>query len=182
MPVTVRDATESDLSAILGIYNQVIRTSAAVYTEQETTLQDRRAWLAQRTGQGYPVLVAEDSADGSVLGFATFGDFRPWPGYRNTVEHSVYVRANARGRGVGKALIEPLFGRAASLGKHVMVAGIDAANPASIRLHERLGFERVGTLREVGIKFGRRLDLVFMQRFIDVPHDADCVSMAGAEQ
>jgi L-amino acid N-acyltransferase len=182
MPATVRDATEADLSGILAIYNEVIRTSAAVCTEHETTLEDRRAWLEQRTGQGYPVLVAVDPADGSVLGFATFGDFRPWPGYRKTVEHSVYVRANLRGRGLGKALIEPLFSRAASLGKHVMVAGIDAANSASIRLHERLGFERVGTLREVGIKFGQRLDLVLMQCFIGASHDADRVSVAGPGQ
>jgi L-amino acid N-acyltransferase len=180
MPVTVRDATEADLSGILAIYNEVIRSSAAVYTEQETTLEDRRAWLAQRTGRGYPVLVAEDGEDGSVLGFATFGDFRPWPGYRNTVEHSVYVRADARGRGLGKALVEPLFGRAASLGKHVMVAGIDAGNPVSISLHERLGFERVGTLRGVGYKFGQWLDLAFMQRFIDAPRDADSVGAVGS--
>jgi L-amino acid N-acyltransferase len=167
MPFTIRDATEADLAGILAIYNEVIRTSTAVYTEQEATLDDRRAWFAQRTGQGYPVLVATDSASGAVLGFATFGDFRPWPGYRHTVEHSVYVRADARHQGLGTALVEPLFGRAASLGKHVMIAGIDAANPASIRLHERLGFERAGTLREVGTKFGRWLDLVFMQRFLD---------------
>ncbi len=167
MPATIRDATEADLSGILSIYNEVVRTSAAVYTEQEATLEDRRAWFAQRTGLGYPVLVAEDPADRAVLGFATFGDFRPWPGYRHTVEHSVYIRADARGRGLGKALVEPLFNRAAALGKHVMIAGIDAANPASIRLHEGLGFEHVGTLREVGAKFGRWLDLVFMQRFLD---------------
>jgi phosphinothricin acetyltransferase len=177
MPVTVRDATEADLPDILAIYNEVVRTSAAVYTEQEATLEDRKAWFAQRTGQGYPVLVAEDPMDGSVLGFATFGDFRPWPGYRHTVEHSVYIRADARGRGLGGILVEPLFGRAAALRKHVMVAGIDAANPASIRLHERLGFERAGTLREVGTKFGRWLDLLFMQRFLDVPSEA--VSGAG---
>jgi len=170
MPAAVRDATEADLAGILAIYNEVIRTSAAVYTEQEATFEDRKAWFAQRTGQGYPVLVAHDPADGSVLGFATFGDFRPWPGYRHTVEHSVYIRADARGRGLGTALMEPLLRRAASLGKHVMVAGIDAANPASIRLHEWLGFERVGMLREVGMKFGHWLDLVFMQRFLDAPH------------
>lgn len=163
----IRNATEADLPGILAIYNEVIRTSSAVYTEQEATLADRQAWLAARTAQGYPVLVAEDPADGSVLGYATFGDFRPWPGYRHTVEHSVYIRADARGRGLGAALIQPLFGLASALGKHVMVAGIDAANPASIRLHERLGFEKAGLLREVGTKFGRWLDLVFMQRFLD---------------
>ena len=162
----VRTATEADLPGMLTIYNEIVRNSSAVYTEQEATLEDRRAWLAERTAQGYPVLAATDAADGSVLGYSTFGDFRPWPGYRRTVEHSVYVRADRRGQGVGAALVEPLFGLAEDLGKHVMVAGIDAANPASIRLHERLGFERAGLLREVGTKFGRWLDLVFMQRFI----------------
>lgn len=166
MQVAVRDGTETDLSGILSIHNEAVRTSAAVYTEQEATLADRRAWFAQRTGQGYPVLVAEDPADGAVIGFATFGDFRPWPGYRYTVEHSVYIRADARGRGLGRALVGTLLDRADALGKHVMIAGIDAANPASLRLHERLGFERIGTLREVGTKFGRWLDLVFMQRFL----------------
>ena len=163
----VRTATDADLPGMLAIYNELVRSSTAVYTEQEATLEDRRAWLAGRAAQGYPVLAATDAADGSVLGYSTFGDFRPWPGYRRTVEHSVYVRADMRGRGVGAALVEPLFGLAAALGKHVMVAGIDAANPASIRLHERLGFEQVGFLREVGTKFGRWLDLVFMQRFLD---------------
>jgi len=163
----IRNATEADLPGMLGIYNEAVRNLSAVYTEQEATLDDRRAWLAARTAQGYPVLVAADPADGSVLGYATFGDFRPWPGYRHTVEHSVYIRADARGHGLGAQLIQPLFGLAADLGKHVMVAGIDAANPASIRLHERLGFEKVGLLREVGTKFGRWLDLVFMQRFLD---------------
>ncbi len=165
----VRNVAEADLPGILDIYNEVIRTSSAVYTEQEATLEDRRAWIAARAAQGYPLLVAADPADGSVLGYSTFGDFRPWPGYRHTVEHSIHVRADARGRGVGAALVEPLFGLAAALNKHVMVAGIDAANPASIRLHQRLGFERVGTLREVGTKFGRWLDLVFMQRFLGLP-------------
>jgi L-amino acid N-acyltransferase YncA len=169
MSAIVRDATEADLTGILLIYNEVIRTSSAVYTEREASFEDRRAWFAQRTGQGYPVLVVEEPGDGAVLGFATFGDFRPWPGYRHTVEHSVYIRADARGRGLGTALVEPLISRAASLSKHVMVAAIDAANPASLRLHERLGFDRVGTLREVGTKFGHWLDLVFMQRFLDAP-------------
>jgi phosphinothricin acetyltransferase len=165
----VRDATEADLPGILTIYNEVIRTSSAVYAEEETTLGDRRAWLVGRTQLGYPVLVAEDAADGSVLGYSTFGDFRPWPGYRYTVEHSVYIRFDVRGRGLGATLVAPLFARARCLSKHVMVAGIDAANPASLRMHERLGFERAGTLREVGAKFGGWLDLVFMQYFLDPP-------------
>lgn len=165
MPATIRDATEQDLPAILEILNREIRVSTAVYTEAETTLAERSAWLEARRGQGFPVLVATD-ADGSVLGYATFGDFRPWPGYRHTVEHSVYILERARGQGLGLALVEALFPLARAMGKHVMVAGIDATNPASIRLHERLGFECAGVLREVGTKFGRWLDLQFMQRFL----------------
>ena len=162
---TIRDATEADLPGILAIYNEVIATSTAVFSDRPVTLEDRQAWFAARAGQGYPVLVAE-GGDGSVLGFASFGDFRAWPGYRHTVEHSVHVRADARGRGVGSALLPPVLARAAALGKHVVVAGIDAANAGSIRMHERLGFERAGHLREVGRKFDRWLDLVLMQRLL----------------
>ncbi|HTU56623.1 MAG TPA: GNAT family N-acetyltransferase [Acetobacteraceae bacterium] len=158
----IRDATEADLPGILAIYNDVIATSTAVYTEAPATLEDRRAWLEARAAGGFPVLAAVDGA--SVLGFASFGDFRPWPGYRHTVEHSVHVAAHARARGIGTALVAALLPRAAALGKHVMVAGIDAANEGSIRMHERLGFERAGLLREVGRKFDRWLDLLFMQR------------------
>lgn len=166
-PATVRDATEADLPGILAIYNEVIATSTAVFSDSPVTLEDRRAWLAARAGQGYPVLVAVGEDDGSVLGFVSFGDFRAWPGYRHTVEHSVHVRADMRGRGIGSALVPPLLERAAALGKHVVVAGIDAANEGSIRMHERLGFERAGLLRQVGRKFDRWLDLVLMQRLLD---------------
>jgi phosphinothricin acetyltransferase len=114
------------------------------------------------------VLVAV--AGSEVLGFASFGEWRgAWPGYRYTVEHSVHVRGDVRGRGVGRALLEALFPAALALGKHVMIGGIDAANDASIRFHARLGFERVACFREVGHKFGRWLDLIFMQRFLDPP-------------
>ena len=111
------------------------------------------------------MLVAAD--DTGVIGFASFGDFRAWPGYRFTVEHSVHVRADRRSRGVGTALLTPLLARAAALGKHVMIAGIDADNTGSIRLHERLGFVEVAHFRQVGFKFGRWLDLVFLQRYLD---------------
>jgi phosphinothricin acetyltransferase len=162
--VLIRDATEADLPFILAVYNDVIRTSAAIYTEIPATLADRQAWFAQRTGQGYPVLLAEDA--GTRLGFATFGDFRPWPGFGHTVEHSVHVDVAARGRGVGGALVAALLPRAQRLDKHMMVAAIDAENAASIRLHERLGFIHAGLMREVGWKFGRWLDMVFMQRLL----------------
>jgi phosphinothricin acetyltransferase len=160
----VRDAREEDLAGVLAIYNEVIATTTAVYRDDPATLEDRREWWQARAAQGYPVLVAVEGD--AVIGCASFGDFRAWPGYRFTVEHSVHVRNDRRGSGVGQALMRPLIARARSLGKHVMMAGVDADNAGSIRFHERLGFERVGHLREVGFKFGRRLDLVFMQRML----------------
>src|SRR5687768_538648 len=158
----IRDASVDDLPGLLAIYNEVIATSTAIYTEQPSTLDERVAWWNARVAQRYPVLVATDST--GVVGFASFGDFRAWPGYRFTVEHSVHVRGDRRGTGIGSRLMQPLFGRASALGKHVMIAGVDASNAASLRFHERLGFERVAHFREVGFKFGRWLDLVFLQR------------------
>lgn len=167
--VGLRAAIESDLPAILAIYNEVIATSTAVYALEPAALDERQAWFTSRSAMGFPIVVATDSS-GDVLGFASFADWRgAWPGYRYTVEHSVHVRADVRGRGIGRALVESLFPLALGLGKHVMIGGIVAANDASIRFHERLGFERVAHFREVGHKFGRWLDLVFVQRFLDTP-------------
>ena len=164
----VRDAAESDLGGILEIYNDVIRTSTAVYAVEPVVLDERRAWLAARRERDFPVLVAVDGAE--VLGFASFGDWRgTWNGYRYTVEHTVHVRADVRRRGVGRELVEALIPRARDLGRHVMIGGIDATNLDSILFHKRLGFERVAHFREVGRKFGRWLDLVFMQRWLDAP-------------
>jgi L-amino acid N-acyltransferase YncA len=162
----IRDATEIDLVGILAIYNEVIATSTAVYTEQPTTLEDRRSWFAARRGSGFPVIVAADAR--GVVGFASFGDWRGgWSGYRHTVEHSLHVHADARGGGIGAALMSVLFQRGSAIGKHVMVGGIDAANDASRRFHQRLGFAEVAHFHEVGRKFNRWLDLVFVQRFLD---------------
>jgi len=163
--VIVRDATESDVPAILAIYNDVLATSTAIFSDTPSTLEERLQWFRARRALGYPILVTTD--DSGVLGFATFGDFRSWPGYRHTVEHTVHVRADARGRGIGGALMQVLLARATALGKHVMVAGVDAANVGSIRLHERLGFQRAGTLHHVGCKYGRWLDLTFLERRLD---------------
>lgn len=158
----VRDAEEADLPGVLTIYNDVIARSTAVFSDQPVTLEDRRAWFAQRRSLGYPVLVAADAQ--GVAGFASFGDFRSWPGYRHTVEHSIHVREGVRRSGVGSLLLEPLLARAAALGKHVMLAGIDGDNAVSLAFHARFGFVEAGRLREVGYKFGRFIDLVFLQR------------------
>ncbi len=112
------------------------------------------------------MLVAIDDQQ-AVAGYASFGDWRAFDGYRHTVEHSVYVRPDCQGVGIGKALMVVLIERACAIGKHVMVAGIEAKNGGSIALHKKLGFEEVGLLLEVGSKFGRWLDLVFLQLKLD---------------
>ena len=157
-------SSRAQLPEILAIYNEVIRNTTAVYSDEEVTLENRERWFDAKGAQGFPVLVATDSS--GVVGFGTFGEFRAWPCYRASVEHSVHVRADFRRRGVGRALVEALIDAAAAMQKHVMIAGIDAENVNSISLHESLGFEVVGHFREVGRKFGRWLDLKFMQRFI----------------
>lgn len=168
MPVTIRSATVDDLPGVLAIYNDVIATSTAVFSLQPTTLDERRRWFDARVSAGYPVLVAE--IDGAVAGFASFGEFRgAWHGYRHSVEHSVHVATARRGHGLGSRLTAALFEPAGAMNKHVMVGGIEATNEVSLRMHERLGFERVAHFREVGHKFGRWLDLVFVQKFIDAP-------------
>jgi L-amino acid N-acyltransferase YncA len=162
----VRDAIEGDLPSILAIYNEVIVSSTAIYADDPVSLNNRTAWFAQQKERGFPVLAAI-GPDGDVIGYSAFGEWRgAWPGYRHTVEHSVHVRADRRGIGVGRALVEGLFPHAEAMGKHVMIGGIDAANSASIRLHEKLGFQRVAHFREVGRKFDRWLDLVFVQRIL----------------
>jgi L-amino acid N-acyltransferase len=158
---TIRDAVRQDLPEILAIYNEVIRNSTAVYSEVEFTPARGETWFETKAEQGFPFIVARD--DGGVTGFGTFGDFRAWPCYQYSVEHSVHVRSDRRGRGIGRALMGELIGRARAANKHVMLAGIDADNTVSIALHESLGFRQVGHFHEVGFKFGRWLDLVFLQ-------------------
>ena len=157
----IRDATEKDLPAIRDIYNDAVRNTTAIWNEQPVDLANRLAWFNARQAQGYPILVAVDNDE--VTGYASFGDWRPFEGFRYSVEHSVYVRNDQRGKGLGPHLMQALIERARSCGKHVMVAAIESGNLASIRLHERLGFVTTGQMPQVGIKFGRWLDLTFMQ-------------------
>jgi phosphinothricin acetyltransferase len=161
MGTSITAAARADLPGILAIYNEVIRNSTAVYSEVEFTQARGETWFDLKADQGFPLLVARDAT--GVVGFGTLGDFRAWPCYQFSAEHSVHVRADCRGRGVGRALLVALIECARSLRKHVMIAGIDADNAISIGLHQSLGFKPVGHLHEVGFKFGRWLDLAFLQ-------------------
>ncbi|MBF8740524.1 MULTISPECIES: GNAT family N-acetyltransferase [Pseudomonas] len=161
----IREAQPEDVPGILDIYNDAVRNTLAIWNEAPVDLANRLAWFAARAEQGYPILVAVD--DSGVLGYASFGDWRPFEGFRHTIEHSVYVRSDQRGKGLGLMLLEALIERARACRKHVMVAAIESGNAASIRLHERLGFVVTGQMPQVGVKFGRWLDLTFMQLMLD---------------
>ena len=158
----IRDATETDLPDLRDIFNDAVLNTTAIWMDNVVDLANRQAWFAARAQQGYPILVAEN-ADGEVVGYASFGDWRPFDGFCHTVEHSVYIRADQRGKGLGPQLLTALIERAKACDKHVMVAAIESGNAASIGLHQRLGFAITGQMPQVGRKFGRWLDLTFMQ-------------------
>jgi len=163
--VILRDAEPGDLAEIAGILNIEIGSGTASWTETPKTVDDMTRWFDARLAGGYPVLVAEDG--GEVLGYASYGPFRAGEGYRETVEHSVYVLRAARGRGIARLLMERLIAaaRAAELAR--MVGGVSADQPASISLHRDLGFEEQGRLKGVGVKRGKRLDLALMVLALD---------------
>lgn len=163
----IRDAVDSDAEAIATIYNDAVANTTAIWNEVTVDAANRVAWMADRRRLGYPVLVAVDPTGQSVIGYASFGDWRAFDGYRHTVEHSVYVRGDRRGGGIGRALLLAVIERARAIGKHVMVAAIEAGNAPSIALHEKLGFRRTGLMPQVGMKFGRWLDLAFLQLTLD---------------
>jgi L-amino acid N-acyltransferase len=156
--IAIRDAGLADLPALLAIYNEVLLGSAAIWSDEPRSLEAHQAWFSERTGSGLPVLVLTGSK--RVLGYATFGPFRAWSGYAKTVESSIYLAPESRGQGLGTGLLAALVERARTLDYHVMIAGIDADNRASIRLHEKLGFEQAAHFHQVGRKFGRWLDLL----------------------
>ncbi|TRL36285.1 GNAT family N-acetyltransferase [Rhizobium straminoryzae] len=165
--VIIRDAGEADLAAVMEIYNDSVANTTAIWNETQVDLDNRRQWFGARQARGFPVLVAE--VDGRVAGYASYGDWRAFEGFRHTVEHSVYVHRDHRGAGIGAALMRALVERAVAGNVHVMVACIEAGNAASIRLHEGLGFRLVGIHREVGMKFGRWLDLACMELQVSRP-------------
>jgi len=159
--VQVRDAEPSDLPAILEIYNEAVANTTASWDYEPWTPVQHADWYAHKVEGGFPLLVAED--DGVVVGYATYSAFREKIGYALTREHSVYLSPDARGRGIGKLLMVGLIELARRDGVHVLVGALSADNEASIRLHESLGFTEVGRLPQTGRKFGRWLDLVYVQ-------------------
>ena len=162
--INIRRAVENDLPQILVIYNEVIANTTAVYDYEPHTLAMRQQWFNTKKEQGLPVFVAEE--EGNIIGLSSIGPFRAWAAYQYSVENSVYVAAVARGNGVGKLLIPPLIQASKELKMHTIIASIDASNEASLQLHRHFGFEEVAHFKQVGWKFGRWLDLKFLQLII----------------
>ena len=162
--IRIRTATEDDLPRLLEIYNDIIKNTTAVYDYEPHTIEMRKQWWETKQSQGFPVFVAEE--EGHISGFSSIGPFRAWAAYKFSVENSVYVASDARGKGIGKLLIPPLLDASKKLGMHTVIASIDATNEASIKLHKRFGFEEVAHFKQVGWKFERWLDLKFLQLMI----------------
>lgn len=157
----IRKAIVKDLPSILEIINEAIINTTAVYDYNPRTLKNQEEWFNKKSNENMPVIVLE--VDNKVIGFGSYGIFRPWDGYRFSVEHSIYVSENYRGLGFGKKLLRKLIILAKEQGFHTMVAGIDAENLISIDFHKKYGFKEIGRFKEIGYKFDRWLNLVFMQ-------------------
>jgi phosphinothricin acetyltransferase len=160
----VRPAVLADMPGVLEIYNDAVLHTTATYDYEPRTLEHRTQWFEERQRDRYPIFVAVE--DGHIVGWSALNPFHARMGYRFTCENSVYVAADWRGRGVGKQLLGPLVEAAKSRGLHAIIAVIDADNAASIRLHAAFGFEQVGHFKQTGFKFGRWLDVVYMERLI----------------
>ncbi len=158
----VRPAKQDDLPSILAIYNEAVLNTTATYDYEPWTLDQRRVWFAEQQTENLPVFVAEEEA-GGVVGWSCLRPFRPRIGYRFTVENSIYVAADRRGQGIGKLLMPPLITAARERGFHAIIAAIDADSEVSLRLHAAFGFVEVGHLKEVGFKFGRWLDVLYLE-------------------
>lgn len=158
---------ERHAGAILDLLNDAILHSTALYEYTPRPPQSMDAWFAGKRQGGFPVIGLEH--EGRLAGFASYGSFRAYPAFKYSVEHSVYVHADYRGRGVGRTLLQALIERARQHQRHLLVGAIDAGNAASIALHTGLGFVHAGTLPQAGFKFGRWLDLAFYQLTLDTP-------------
>lgn len=167
MSLVVRDATAADMAPLQAIYAHHVLHGLGTFDETPPAVADIEAKWRASLAHGLAWLVAAE-ADGAVAGYACASLFRPRPGYRYTVEDSVYIRDDCRGRGVGSALLPVLVARCEAIGVRQLVAVIgDSGNAASIGLHRKAGFVHAGTVRGAGFKFGRWVDIVFMQRALN---------------
>lgn len=168
--LTIRPAERKDLDALTEIYNYEVLNTTVTFELEPYTPQGRLPWLCAHNTGNHPLLVAE--LDGRVCGYASLSTYRPYAAYREAVELSVYVARDARRRGIGKALMEAILSQARERNDiHTVISVITADNETSIRLHESFGFTHCGRMREMGVKFGRRLDIVNMQLMVNY---ADC--------
>lgn len=165
MKTITRPAETKDLPAILEIVNHNILHSTAVYDYEPKELTDLYPWFEERQQKGFKLIVAE--YENKVAGYAAYGIFKPKKGYQYTVEHSVYVSENFQGKGIGKILMADLIAIAKAEGIHSMIGVIDADNKSSIEFHKQFGFKETGFLKEAGFKFGRWLDVTFMQLILE---------------
>jgi len=168
MGVRLIDCDRSRAPEILAILNEAIEHSTALYDYRPRTMAMMEIWFDAKEKGQYPVIGAIDDQS-RLLGFASYGPFRNWPAYKYSVEHSVYVDKDCRGRGVGTMLLEAIIARARLQQYHNVIGGIDATNGVSIALHTRFGFEFCGRVKHAGFKFGRWLDLDFYQLILDTP-------------
>jgi L-amino acid N-acyltransferase len=153
---------------VLAILNEVIVSSTALWDYAPRPIASMSPWFDAKEAGHFPVIGAVGDND-ALLGFATYGSFRAWPAYKYSVEHSVYVHQDHRGKGIGHQLVSAVIDCARTQQYHNMVAGIESSNHASRALHQRLGFEYCGVVRHAGYKFGRWLDLEFLQLLLDTP-------------
>ncbi|MBS1660036.1 MAG: N-acetyltransferase [Bacteroidetes bacterium] len=163
--LSIRPATPADIAPALNIYNDAILNTTAVYTYDPFTPAMMEQWFNDKKEKSLPIFIAE--IDSTVAGFATYGPFRPWPAYRHTVEHSIYVHKGFRRQGIARRLLNELIESAKQQGMHTMVAGIDSENDGSILLHRQAGFSETSQLLQVGYKFDRWLNLQFMQLLLN---------------
>ncbi len=160
--------TRKHAPAILDIFNDAIVNSTALYDYKPRTLETMHAWFDLKDKTKQPVIGVE-SESGELMGFATYGVFRDKPAYKYSVEHSVYVTSQYRGKGVGRFLLKEIIELAKQNGIHMMIGAIDASNLVSVNLHKSLGFEHCGTIKQTGFKFGKWLDLDFYQLILPTP-------------
>ena len=160
--ITIRSADRDDLPGILEVYNEAVLHTTATYDYEPRTLEHRIEWFEAHRRENYPVYVGVDDESG-VVGWSSLNKYHDRPGYRFTTENSIYIAPPHRGHGLGARLLAPLIESARELGFRAILAGIDAANEPSLRLHARFGFERVAHYKQVGFKFGRWLDVIYME-------------------